>query len=131
MALTPQQAAQRLLIISKAKDNFHGFVKALYPQFELADFQMELIKVLDALEKGELGTNRLLITMPPRHGKSWLASTLFPVYYLARKPNRTYSPRHIIKTWQKLLVDKLETTLKSLSSIKRSLISLCQRNRKQ
>jgi predicted phage terminase large subunit-like protein len=88
MALTPQQAAQRLLIISKAKDNFHGFVKALYPQFELADFQMELIKVLDALEKGELGTNRLLITMPPRHGKSWLASTLFPVYYLARKPNR-------------------------------------------
>ena len=26
--------------------------------------------------------------MPPRHGKSWLTSTLFPVYYLAKKPNR-------------------------------------------
>lgn len=88
MSLTPQQAAQRLLQITKTKDNFHGFVKSLYPKFELADFQLELIETLDALEKGTLGTHRLLITMPPRHGKSWLASTLFPVYYLARKPNR-------------------------------------------
>lgn len=88
MALTPQQAAQRLLKIAQAKDNFHGFVKALYPDFELADFQMELIDTLDRLEKDTLGCRRLLITMPPRHGKSWLASTLFPVYYLARRPNR-------------------------------------------
>ena len=88
MSLTPQQAAQRLIQISKTKDSFHGFVQSLYPQFDLADFQLELIKTLDALEKGTLGTHRLLITMPPRHGKSWLASTLFPVYYLARRPNR-------------------------------------------
>lgn len=88
MALTPQDAAKRLLKIAQAKDSFHGFVKALYPDFELADFQMELIQTLDALEKGTLGARRLLITMPPRHGKSWLASTLFPVYYLARRPNR-------------------------------------------
>ncbi len=63
-------------------------MKALYPQFELAPFQEELVDVLDKLENGTLGTRRLLITMPPRHGKSWLASTLFPVYYLAKKPNR-------------------------------------------
>ena len=88
MSLTPQQAAPRLIQISKTKDNFHGFVQSLYPKFELADFQLELIETLDALEKGTLGTHRLLITMPPRHGKSWLASTLFPVYYLARRPNR-------------------------------------------
>jgi len=88
MALTPQQAAKHLLKISKAKDSFRGFVEALYPEFELADFQLELIETLDSLEKGTLGVNRLLITMPPRHGKSWLASTLFPVYYLARRPNR-------------------------------------------
>tara|TARA_R110000823_G_scaffold203378_3_gene334270 strand:+ start:474 stop:1988 length:1515 start_codon:yes stop_codon:yes gene_type:complete len=54
----------------------------------LASFQEELIEKLDALERGTLGCNRMLITMPPRHGKSWLASTLFPVYYLARKANR-------------------------------------------
>ena len=88
MSLTPQQAAQRLLLITSARDSFHGFVKALYPDFKLAGFQEELIETLDSLEKDTLGCNRLLITMPPRHGKSWLASTLFPVYYLARKANR-------------------------------------------
>ena len=88
MSLTPQQAAQRLLLITKARDSFHGFVQALYPDFKLAGFQEELIETLDNLEKDTLGCNRLLITMPPRHGKSWLASTLFPVYYLARKANR-------------------------------------------
>jgi hypothetical protein len=88
MSLTPQQAAQRLLLITKTRDSFHGFVQALYPDFKLAGFQEELIETLDQLEKDTLGSNRLLITMPPRHGKSWLASTLFPVYYLARKANR-------------------------------------------
>ena len=88
MALTPQQAAKRLLLITKARDSFHGFVTALYPDFTLAGFQEELIETLDQLEKDTLGSNRLLITMPPRHGKSWLTSTLFPVYYLARKANR-------------------------------------------
>jgi predicted phage terminase large subunit-like protein len=63
-------------------------VKALAPSFELAPFQEELVDVLNRLENDTLGTRRLLITMPPRHGKSWLASTLFPVYYLAKKPNR-------------------------------------------
>ena len=88
MSLTPQQAAKRLLLIKKAQDSFHGFVTSLYPDFTLASFQEELIQTLDDLEKNTLGCNRLLITMPPRHGKSWLASTLFPVYYLARKANR-------------------------------------------
>lgn len=88
MSLTPQQAAKRLLTIRKAQEGFEGFVRALYPDFELAPFQLELIEALDALERGTLGKRKLLINMPPRHGKSWLASTLFPVYYLARRPTR-------------------------------------------
>ena len=88
MQITRAEAAKRLLQIHETKQSFHGFVKALAPQFELAPFQRELVDTLDALERGELNAKRLLITMPPRHGKSWLASTLFPVYYLAKKPNR-------------------------------------------
>lgn len=90
MSLTPQQAAQRLLLIRKAQEGFEGFVRALHPNFDLAPFQLELIAALDALERGALpdGKRKLLISMPPRHGKSWLASTLFPVYYLARKTHR-------------------------------------------
>ena len=88
MQITRAEAAKRLLQIHETKQSFQGFVKALAPQFELAPFQRELVDTLDALERGELNAKRLLITMPPRHGKSWLASTLFPVYYLAKKPNR-------------------------------------------
>ena len=88
MSLTPAQAAKRLLLIQQARDSFEGFVRALHPEFQLADFQLELIDALDRLEKGTLGKSRLLINMPPRHGKSWIASTLFPVYYLARRPQR-------------------------------------------
>ena len=88
MQVTRAEAAKRLLQIHEAKNSFQGFVKALAPQFELAPFQQELVETLDALERGDLNAKRLLITMPPRHGKSWLTSTLFPVYYLAKKPNR-------------------------------------------
>jgi len=94
MSVTPAKAAQHLLQLRKMRASFKGFVEALYPEFTLQPFQLELIDVLDKLERGEL-TNakgrpvyRLLITMPPRHGKSWLATELFPAYYLAKKRGR-------------------------------------------
>jgi predicted phage terminase large subunit-like protein len=88
MSLTPREAARRLLILRKAQTDFRGFVEALFPDFKLAPFQLDLIAQLNALENGTLGKHKLMINMPPRHGKSWLASTLFPVYYLARRPSR-------------------------------------------
>ena len=88
MPVSPAQAARHLLKLHKAQDSFEGFVRSMYPEFVLADFQLELIKALDDLESGALAKTRLLVTMPPRHGKSFLATSLFPVYYLAKKPNR-------------------------------------------
>ena len=60
----------------------------MYPDWELADFQLELIQTLDALEKDKLGVNNLLITMPPRHAKSTFGTVLFPSYFMARNPHR-------------------------------------------
>lgn len=40
---------------------------------------------LEAVERGEI--TRLMITMPPRHGKSMLASEFFPAWYLGRNPD--------------------------------------------
>lgn len=86
--ITPAQAAKHLLTISEARKSFLGFVQAIHPDFKLADFQLELIDKLDRLERGTLGKTRMLITMPPRHSKSMLASVLFPTYYMARRPRR-------------------------------------------
>lgn len=93
--IDPKLAAQHLLRLREAETSFLGFVQALYPNFKFAPFQLALIDALDRLEKGTL-TNpntgrpirRILINMPPRHAKTFLATTLFPVYYMGRKPTR-------------------------------------------
>lgn len=77
-----------------ASESFLDFVRLMNPDIKLAPFQLDLIDKLDKLEKGALFSDtgqqirRLMINMPPRHGKSFLATTLFPVYYMGRKPNR-------------------------------------------
>ena len=83
-----REAAKYLLKLRDAQDTFLGFVKLNYPDWELADFQLELIDALDQLEKGTLGTNNILITMPPRHAKSTFGTVLFPSYFMARDPTR-------------------------------------------
>lgn len=81
-------AAQRLLLIKEAPLSFRGFINAVYPQYVMAPFHLELIDALDALERGTLGKQNLLITMPPRHGKSEIATIAFPAYYMLRQSQR-------------------------------------------
>lgn len=45
-----------------------------------------LIKKLEAIERGEI--SRLMVFMPPRHGKSATASEKFPAWYLGRNPEK-------------------------------------------
>jgi predicted phage terminase large subunit-like protein len=91
---TPQEVARHLLAVKIASGSFLGFVQALYPKYKLAPFQLQLIDILDKLEKGTLLTpagvpcRRVVINMPPRHGKTFFTTELFPVYYMARKPDR-------------------------------------------
>lgn len=92
--MTQAQVAKYLLKLRDAADSFEGFVRLIYPDWKLADFQLELIHALDALEKDQLtnadGTpvHNLLITMPPRHAKSTFGTVLFPSYFMARNPTR-------------------------------------------
>ncbi len=45
-----------------------------------------LSRVLEKVEAGKI--KRLIVNMPPRHGKSELVSKIFPAWYLGRNPNR-------------------------------------------
>lgn len=45
-----------------------------------------LVDTLEKVERGEI--LRLIVQMPPRHGKSTLISQLFPAWYLGRHPDR-------------------------------------------
>lgn len=86
--LSQAQVAKYLLKLRDANEGFKGFVSLIFPDWELADFQLELIDALDKLEKDTLGVNNLLITMPPRHAKSTFGTVLFPSYFMARNPQR-------------------------------------------
>jgi predicted phage terminase large subunit-like protein len=57
---------------------------AQWPQFERAHHHELIISRLEAVERGEI--KRLMIFMPPRHGKSLVTSSIFPAWYLGRHP---------------------------------------------
>lgn len=56
-----------------------------WPQYRDAAHHRLIARHLEAVERGEI--KRLMITMPPRHGKSMLASEFFPAWYLGRNPD--------------------------------------------
>lgn len=65
---------------------FRTFVERVNPYYEFYRHCEVMIEVLQAVADDEL--KRLMIFMPPRSGKSELASRLFPAYYLLRHPQR-------------------------------------------
>ena len=58
--------------------------EAYMPGWVHADICRRLEKFAKAIENGE--SPRLMVTMPPRHGKSEIGSKTFPSWYLGRNP---------------------------------------------
>lgn len=63
-----------------------AFTNYTSPDYQAADHQRLLDAHLEAVERGEI--DRLMVFMPPRHGKSEKASKRFPAWYLGRNPKR-------------------------------------------
>ena len=82
------EVAKYVIGLKDAQAGFLGFVKMMYPEWSLPDFQLELVDVLDKLEKNSLGCDNVLITMPPRHAKSTFGTILFPSWFMGRDPKR-------------------------------------------
>lgn len=56
-----------------------------WPRYADAPHHRLIARHLEMVERGEI--TRLMITMPPRHGKSMLASEFFPAWYIGRNPD--------------------------------------------
>lgn len=56
-----------------------------WPGYKDAPHHRMIARKLEAVERGEI--KRLMIFMPPRHGKSMLASEFFPAWYMGRNPD--------------------------------------------
>ncbi len=65
--------------------DFISFSEQLYPFLELQPFHRIYYRLLEAFAEGRV--RRLVITMPPQHGKSVGATTLLPAYLLGLDPD--------------------------------------------
>jgi len=71
---------------ARARRSLLAFTDYTLPQYKRASHHELIAAKLEAVERGEI--DRLMIFMPPRHGKSELASKRFPAWCLGRDPTR-------------------------------------------
>ena len=70
----------------KTPETLAQFIRRVNPKFRFYGHVDKLIAVLQRVADGEI--SRLMVFMPPRHGKSETVSRLFSAYYLHRHPRR-------------------------------------------
>lgn len=79
MSETKRRAAATSLI---------DFTEFTFPRYEAASLHRQIAAQLERVEAGAV--DRLMLLVPPRHGKSELASRRFPAWYLGRHPDKQF-----------------------------------------
>ena len=74
----------KLTALEDAKDNFLSFVRFIWPQFICGYHHKEMAKQFERLVHNEC--NRIIINIPPRHGKSELTSYLYLAWLMGNHP---------------------------------------------
>jgi predicted phage terminase large subunit-like protein len=84
--LSPQQREALLAEAERelARQSLATYAKRMNPDYEIARHTAYIIEQLEALERGDI--RNLAIWLPPRAGKSVLASQLFTSWFLGRNP---------------------------------------------
>lgn len=73
------------LVKHEARVNFQKFTSYTFENYQMEWFHKCICYYLDQLYSG--GIKKLMIFVPPQHGKSELSSRRFPAYLLGRDPN--------------------------------------------
>ncbi len=85
MSTNRQQAAQELLRRRAGRSRLIDFTTYTFPGYKPDPVHHLIASTLDKVADGEI--RRLLINIPPQHGKSELASIRLPAYWLGKRPN--------------------------------------------
>ena len=89
---------KRLIAVMDAHDDLLAFTRLMMPvpghtedaghtRYDAQKFHRIMCAGLEELEKGNI--KRLIISLPPRHGKTQLASKMFPAWYMGRNPHKS------------------------------------------
>jgi predicted phage terminase large subunit-like protein len=71
-----------------ATNDLISFTEYTFPSYAPAAPHRQIAEQLQRVERGEV--DRLMLCVPPRHGKSELASRRFPAWYLGRHPDKQF-----------------------------------------
>lgn len=70
-----------------SKRKLLDFILYRFEEYKPNWHHKKLIEKLEAVERGEI--KRLIVTMPPRHGKSEIISVNFPAWFIGRNPDKS------------------------------------------
>lgn len=79
-----EQGLPQRIKVESAPTSLLDFAKALIPDYKTPKHIKLIASKLEAVEAGKI--RRLMIAIPPRHGKTQLASKTFVPWYLGRNP---------------------------------------------
>lgn len=77
-----------LLRRKDAAENLIEFTEYTFPRYLTAAHHRIIAEQLERVERGEI--DRLMLLVPPRHGKSELASIRLPAWFLGRQPHKQF-----------------------------------------
>jgi hypothetical protein len=83
-----QQKLQEERLRRSAKTSLISFTEYTYRRYETATIHRQIAEQLERVERGEI--DRLMLLVPPRHGKSELASRRFPAWFLGKHPEKQF-----------------------------------------
>ena len=86
--LALQQKLQEERLRRSAKTSLISFTEYTYRRYETATIHRQIAEQLERVECGEI--DRLMLLVPPRHGKSELASRRFPAWFLGKHPEKQF-----------------------------------------
>lgn len=81
-------AAEELIRRTDATASLIAFTEYTYDRYRTAAHHKQIAEQLERVERGEI--DRLMLLVPPRHGKSELASIRWPAWFLGRQPHRQF-----------------------------------------
>lgn len=108
-------------LIDAASRSLRAYALMQMPDYLLPDHLSRLSNALMRVEAGQC--KRLIVTMPPRHGKSQLCSNFFPAWYLGRNP----SAQLITSTYNQEFADDFGRKVRDLitSPVHQSIFPKC------
>lgn len=84
LPISPQEAAIELLKRRAARRTVLGFTQYTSPRWFPSKLHRTICEQFDRIERGEI--DRLMLLLPPQHGKSQIASRRYPAYSLGINP---------------------------------------------